>query len=219
MSVFFPEPLFCWIYLIVLWSLLVVASYLDLRTLVIPKALSLMVLGFGLALNIARGAWLGAEGGRTWLLHGNGMLLGGLDGLLFALAGFVMGFGLFFILWIGGVCGGGDVKLFAALGAWTGPVLLLGVLGVTAIVVAGIVFARLFFLVMTGHARQIRPDARSQQQRRRNKGRQPQERLLTFSLPLAIACLLVLPWAFRHDLHLAAVAETPAHSQPAQTSP
>src|SRR4051812_41152392 len=120
MSFFFPEPVFGWVYLAALWSLLIAASYLDVRTLTIPKRLSLALLGVGLLLNMVRGAWLAWDGGPTWLLPGDSPLTGGLDGLLFALAGFAAGFGLFLLLWLGGVCGGGDVKLFAALGAWTG---------------------------------------------------------------------------------------------------
>jgi hypothetical protein len=36
---------------------------------------------------------------------------------------------------------------------------------------------------------------------------QPKHRALGFALPLAIACLVVLPWAFRFDLQLAPLPE------------
>lgn len=43
-----------------------------------------------------------------------------LDGLLFSLGGFAVGFGILFVLWLIGGGGGGDVKLMGAIGAWMG---------------------------------------------------------------------------------------------------
>ncbi len=45
----------------------------------------------------------------------------GWNGVLHALAGFAVGFGVLFVLWLIGGGGGGDVKLMGALGAWLGP--------------------------------------------------------------------------------------------------
>jgi len=44
----------------------------------------------------------------------------GQRGLWFALAGFLLGFGMLLVLWLLGGGGGGDVKLMGALGAWLG---------------------------------------------------------------------------------------------------
>lgn len=44
----------------------------------------------------------------------------GWSGLGFALAGFAVGFGALFVLWLIGGGGGGDVKLMGAMGAWLG---------------------------------------------------------------------------------------------------
>lgn len=51
----------------------------------------------------------------------------GLEGLLFALAGLGLGFGLLLLPYLMGGFGAGDVKALAALGAVTGPVVLLHV--------------------------------------------------------------------------------------------
>ncbi len=52
--------------------------------------------------------------------------MGALDGFLFALVGSLVGFAFFAILFALGTCGGGDVKLFTAIGAWLGRQRLLG---------------------------------------------------------------------------------------------
>ena len=47
-------------------------------------------------------------------------LTNGLDGLWFGAKGFIVGFGIMFLLYVFGAVGGGDVKLFGGIGAWTG---------------------------------------------------------------------------------------------------
>src|SRR5262249_7335540 len=143
---FFPDPAFGWTFIALLMALLSVAVYTDWRTMIVPKKLTLTMLPLGLAFNTLRGAWLGASGLDVWQLGVRGGLVGGLDGLLFALPGFAVGFGLFFLLWVLGTCGGGDVKLFAALGAWVGPYLCVWVLAWTV----GIVFVLVFGYLLAG---------------------------------------------------------------------
>lgn len=46
--------------------------------------------------------------------------MGVMAGFLFALVGFVLGLILFMVFWQIGICGGGDVKLFAAVASWLG---------------------------------------------------------------------------------------------------
>ena len=82
----------------------------DLKTRKLPNALTVPALCAGL------------------LFH---MIIG--HGWLFALLGFVVGFGVMLALWFIGGSGGGDVKFMAAVGCWLGPwttfqVLILGAL-------------------------------------------------------------------------------------------
>ncbi len=117
---FFPNLSFGWTFYGVLIAFLVIAAYIDARRMIIPKWVSLSILTLGVIFNLARGAWLGDQGIKVWLFEPNGLWLGAVDGFLFALVGFLAGFAIFFVMWILGVCGGGDLKLFAALSAWVG---------------------------------------------------------------------------------------------------
>jgi len=56
------------------------------------------------------------------------------DALSASLLGCLLGFGLFIAFWPMGVLGAGDVKLFAAIGAWLGPTATLNAALVTAMV-------------------------------------------------------------------------------------
>ena len=201
---FFPEPAFGWAYLGALLAILVAASCLDLRWMVVPKWLTVPALGLGVLFNVVRGIWLGALDQPTWVLGDGGPIVGALDGLLFAAAGFVVGFGLFFLMWILGVCGGGDVKMFAALGAWLGPVLAVSVLAVTIVIVCVIVFFRVAAAMFGGNWKLLhqRPGQTQRRPRPGQAGRQPRRRALGFSLPLAIATAVVLPYIFRVELHV-----------------
>jgi prepilin peptidase CpaA len=198
-STFFPNLDFAWIFLGVLFTLLALASGTDLRRYVIPKWVTLTGLVLGASGNIVRGIWLGSDGQPVWILGENGALVGGLDGFLFALCGFASGFGLFFLMWILGVCGGGDVKLFGALGCWIGAYLALCVLLVSLPVIFCLAFGQVVFAVSAGTRRKSAPDSA--------KGESPvspaRRRVLGFSLPLAIATVAVLLWVFRVELHLA----------------
>ena len=57
-------------------------------------------------------------------------------GILWALAGFGVGFSLLIVPWLLGGGGMGDVKLLAALGAWLGPLMILAVFGASAVLAA-----------------------------------------------------------------------------------
>src|SRR3954464_14413049 len=108
---YFPDPVSGWVFLMALIGVLAIASYTDERTMKVPKWLTLPALGLGLLFSLLRGGLLGGHGMPVWLFADPGAALGVLDGLLFALAGLVVGFVLFFGLWVLGFCGGGDVKL------------------------------------------------------------------------------------------------------------
>lgn len=94
-------------------SLLLAASIQDLRTREVSDSFSIAILLSAL-ISIAAGWWQ-----LAWLAAGLGVLVGMLlTSPLFYLGGF----------------GGADVKLVASLGAWFGPVSLLGLLFWVAII-------------------------------------------------------------------------------------
>jgi Flp pilus assembly protein protease CpaA len=126
MSPFFPSPAFGWAFLSALGAILVAACYFDLRHLTIPNKLTVPALLAGFSANTIRGAWLGLENGSVWA--------GAVDGIWFALLGFLLGFVLFFVFWQMGICGGGDLKLFAAVASWLGWLFFLGLVGLVYIV-------------------------------------------------------------------------------------
>src|SRR5262249_40457424 len=128
------------------------------------------------------------------------------DGLLFSLAGFALGFALFFAMWVLGVCGGGDVKFFAALGAWIGPRNVLYVLVVTVAILAVVVLGSAFAALARGNLLRLR-------NRRPGAAGRPGKRLITFALPLSLATAVVLAWSLRYELHLAAGPAVVAQEQ------
>ena len=101
---FYPDPVFGWTFYAVLLGFLAVATYTDVGTLKIPKWITLPMLGAGLLFSMVRGAWMGSlfeasdSPGHAWLFA-RSPGLGALDGLLCALAGFLVAFVLFLILY------------------------------------------------------------------------------------------------------------------------
>jgi Flp pilus assembly protein protease CpaA len=207
MNPFFPTTIFAWTFTSVLVSLLVPAVHIDSRRLVIPKWISLTILGVGLAFNLARGAWLGALGLPVWCFGPNGTVVGAVDGLLFSLAGFFAGFGIFFVLWGLGTCGGGDVKLFAALSAWVGPGLALWVLAASAVMVAAIVSIRLVERLIAGPKVVAEGPSKAK------------SRVVTYALPITIATAVVLVWTFWGELGLGSIDATSGPAVSTSASP
>lgn len=97
--------------------MLVAAFVTDVRTMKIPNIITVSGIIAGLGWNLITGSWSG-----------------GLDALMGAAAGFGI---LLVLYWLGAV-GGGDVKLFGAIGAWTGTLLALYIL-MYSILVAGMI--------------------------------------------------------------------------------
>lgn len=79
----------------------------DVRTMKIPNWITLSGIGAGLLGHILSSGWNGG-----W----------------FALQGAAAGFGLMLLMFWCGAVGGGDVKLFAGIGAWTGTLITLQIL-------------------------------------------------------------------------------------------
>src|SRR5262245_1581180 len=126
--VFFPNPPFAWLAYLSLAGLCLLTAIIDWKRLRIPNELTLTILGSGLAMNLVRGVWLGVEGKSGLYFGWTGLVGGFVEGLSFSAAGFFVGLAIFFVMWQLGTCGGGDVKLMAAVGAWTGPLWFLYIL-------------------------------------------------------------------------------------------
>ena len=106
-------------------GILVAAAASDWRSLTVPNRYSLAVVALFPSYALA-------AGGVDWLAH-----------LAFAAAAFALGFVLFALR----LCGGGDVKLFAAAVLWAGPPLIVPLVFFTG------VSGGLMALVLWGHHR------------------------------------------------------------------
>ncbi|MFO0879666.1 MAG: A24 family peptidase [Gemmataceae bacterium] len=193
---YFPDPFSGWIFLAALGTVLAIASYTDQRTMKVPKWLSIPALGVGLLVSLLRGIWLASHDYPVWILGDQGPWLGAVDGLLFALAGSVVGFVLFLIMWMMGVCGGGDVKLFTAIGAWVGPTLVIAILAASLLLLWVYILGMFAVRLLWG-----RGMARSLPGRQGGmKSREPI--IIRYSLIATMAAIPVLLWTFRNDLQL-----------------
>jgi len=192
---FFPDPTFGWVYLGTLLALLAAASVSDLRYMKIPKQVTLTALALGIIFNVSRVAWLAAGEHRTWPIQTANPWLGGFVGLLFALTGLLLGFVIYTAIWILGACGGGDVKLFTAIGAWVGPITLIYVLMVTVVTLIVYVIGRTALAPLRGDTKALRT--------RKPTTKSPAHRpLMTHALTMSVATVLVLGWTLRHEMHL-----------------
>jgi Flp pilus assembly protein protease CpaA len=187
-----PSPYFLLIVAIALSGLMGAAAWIDWKTWRIPKRLTVGMFVSGLAMQIVGGVWMGVEGKPGWLFDG-GAALGVVDGLLFSLSGALTGFAIFFAFWILSVAGGGDVKHATALGAWVGPRLFLTVLLFSMFVVAVLTVATLLSGLAKGKPKGDAPA---------NPAKPKHRRLMSFSLPLAVATLIVFLLIFRVPLGL-----------------
>jgi prepilin peptidase CpaA len=125
-----------------------------------------------------------------------------------ALLGCLTGFGLFLVMFVLGTCRGGDVKLFAAVGAWVGPSLSVLLLAGTIVAVVLIAMARLAWNLVTHGFRSTYKDYTLRGAPVRRGGKRAEEpkttrrRLTAFSPAVALSAALVLLWSFGPDLHL-----------------
>lgn len=145
------------------------ATISDLKTRKIPNILTVTALGCGLAWQAIFHGW---------------------PGLADAAAGFAIGFGTFFVLWLTGGGGGGDAKLMAALGAWLGFRPTLYVLFISTVLVLVITI----FQRITGR-KKAGPAAES---KKRNRGKSAADEpapapgvALALPVTMAVWCLLI----------------------------
>jgi Flp pilus assembly protein protease CpaA len=197
----------------VLVALTAVAAYIDLRTLTIPKRLNLLTLALGVVFSVVRSAWLGttAEGEKVLWFGAHGPWVGALDGLLYALVGILFGFALFFVMWVLGTCGGGDVKLFAAIGAWGGVTLTLWLLIGTIVYVVLLSALRLLWGALARGAKPTFKDyslagAATKGKRAGKQGygdtKRTRRRLMAYSLSVALSVASLCPLLFHNELGL-----------------
>ncbi len=201
MAQFFPNLIFAWTFCAILCAMLTLACIVDVRTLHLPKSLTVTLFLTGIIASMLRGGMMAHLGISVFLLDSSSVIVGAFDGLLFALFGAIVGFAIFFVLFACGTCGGGDVKLFTALGAWIGAVASFWVLVVSIPLVACYVLVigviRLF--VDPRKIFRMKPAPVSTLKGAKRRG----SIVLNFSVPLSIACVLVCGWMFRYDLKLA----------------
>jgi prepilin peptidase CpaA len=187
---FFPNPAFGWVFVAVLLGGLAVAAYTDLKTLKVPKFVTVGLLVAGFLFSLVRGG-LNADAGRlTWLFPEADLATGVADGALFSVVGMLSAFAIYFSLWILGVAGGGDVKITTAVGAWLGWKYVLGALLLSYPFV--VVFVIFSFIV--GYSKKVAPV---------EGGTKFRKRKMSYSLPLACAVAVLLIGGFRYDLGLA----------------
>ncbi len=122
--------------------------YADIRTHKLPNTLTLSGVALGLAngfLTPALQSGNAASGGRFFAE--------GWQGLLASAQGMAVGFAIMFVLYLFGALGAGDVKLFAAIGAFMGApfaiessicsILYAGAIGLSILIGKKLLFARL----------------------------------------------------------------------------
>lgn len=128
---------------------------------------------------------------------------GSLDthGLLDGLAGFALGFGMYFVLWLVAGGGGGDVKLMGALGAWLGFKLTfcLIIASLVMVVVDGVIVTIYRSLTMgmkrfkKQHLATGKTDARGRNvYQTETLDQKRKRRMLPFAIPVAMAVWLVM---------------------------
>jgi prepilin peptidase CpaA len=207
---FFPHSLvLAWAFYVVLVSITLIATYTDLRYLRIPKWLTLPTVVSGVLVNVLLGALTTDEPRGSFLIGGEGGFLGALDGLLLSVCGFLTGLGLFLVMFVLNTCRGGDVKLFAGVGAWVGPMLSVYLLIGTIFAVVVMGFTRLVWKFAThGFGRTFKDftlKAAPGKQTGKKRDKEPKmtrRRLTAYSPAVAVSAALLLLWFFRLDLQL-----------------
>lgn len=158
----------------------VVAAVWDIRFKKVPNKLTLPFLGLGIVYQLAFHSWAGL----------------GDAGL-----GFLVGFGLLFLMWMVGGGGGGDVKLMGALSVWLGfNVTVMVMLGTVVLAIFGTMGVIVFSMfgrglygtkdkyLATGKLtkdKKVRKETIDQRTNRRAMG---------YAVPVALATWVVVVW-------------------------
>lgn len=131
----------------------------------------------------------------------------GLAGLGDAALGFLLGFGILFVLWMVGGGGGGDVKLMGALSVWLGfRLTLLVMIASTATVIVLTMGVALWSIVTRGvRGSQKKYLATGKEEDKKTKtgnakpkaetvAQRKERRVLPFAVPVALATWIILGW-------------------------
>lgn len=215
---FFSDATFAWVFCVVLVALTGIAAWTDTRKAKIPNRLTVLILVLGLIGNAVRGGILSANAMPVWWLTDQNpgtVWIGVVDGLLFALTGFLVAFVAMFVVWTLGVCGGGDVKLFGAVAAWVGYAYFPLVWLASVVVLFVWTLAKLFAGGLTPKKIQksmaaLKQPAADREANRPAAGKPGGKLRVTYSLPIAVATAVVLMWVFRVELQLAQPKPQPA---------
>ncbi len=157
------------------------AAVWDVRQRRIPNKLTLPVFALG------------------WIYQG---VFHGWDGLADAGLGFLLGFGILFVLWVIGGGGGGDVKLMGALSVWLGFHMTLLVVIASTVIVLLSTFGFIVVSVFSGSFRKTaqkhlatgkdrtKRDGKKRETSEEKQGR----RVMAYAVPVALATWMVLIW-------------------------
>ena len=205
----FSSLWFGWIFCGALIALLAMAAWTDSSRFLIPKWITLPMLGLGIVASIVRSVLLAGSGQGVNYLEVESAWLGGVDGFLFSLAGFAVGFGLLLVLWLLKSCGGGDVKLFAALGAWVGPWYVVIIWGVSVGVLIVLAFVKVLSYGLTPSAmEQVKKDAKRPKKNKDSAEPPAAPKFrMSYALPVLLATLGVFYRIFGDELGLVPSSE------------
>ncbi len=148
-----------------------IAAISDFRTRRIPNKLNVTAFALGLIYQIS---------------------FNGLDGLKDAGLAFAVGFGLFFVLWMIGGGGGGDVKLMGALSVWLGLTMTIWVMiSSTVIVIAGTFLIVMGSLIVRGpyktRSKYVAESEKSGKRVPESVEARKKRRVMAFAVPVALA--------------------------------
>lgn len=168
-------PWYAWLYIVGVSGMTLIALVTDLKARRIPNWLTFPMFFAG------------------WIYQA--VFFGG-PGLLDALAGFALGFGMLFVLWLtAGGCAG-DAKLMGALSVWLGFMPTFSVIVVSTAFIAVFHVGMIIYRVCTRGYRAMRKDLeRDRQAREAGKEVAARGRLiLPYAVPLGLATWVVIGW-------------------------
>lgn len=193
-----------WILVVVVGLFTAIAAIWDYRQHRIPNNLTLPVFFAG---------WVYQAVFHGWPGIGN------------AAGGFLVGFGVLFVLWIVGGGGGGDVKLMGALSVWLGYRLtLLVLISSTATVIVGTTVIVLWSVFTKGVrgmkteylAKAKTADGKPKAETSDDKKRR---RIMAYAIPVCVATWIVMAWKLPTlDKPQALAPAAPVQTQPVEAA-
>lgn len=156
-----------------------VAAFTDLRTRRIPNKLTLPAFLLGVVFQLA--------------YHHE------VPQLIDTAAGFAVGFGTLFILWLIGGGGGGDAKLMGAVSVWLGFQQTLAVLVLSTVFVCIGTFAVIVYSTFKRGAsktkdKYVATTLGASDRKEETVAQRQKRRIMTYALPVALATWMVLAW-------------------------